>query len=80
MSFRLSFLLQVWPQEDKEAFRESIRNQYEQEGSVYYSTARLWDDGVIEPKDTRWVLGLSLEAALNNYKIETTSSYGVFRM
>eukprot|EP00210_Caulerpa_lentillifera_P003204 g3061.t1 len=71
---------QTWPNEEKEEFRESIRSQYEHEGSVYYSTARLWDDGVIEPKDTRWVLGLALEAALNSYKRDTSTSYGVFRM
>jgi acetyl-CoA carboxylase carboxyltransferase component len=57
---------------------DEIREKYEREGSPYYSTARLWDDGVIDPADTRRVLGLALSAALNA-PIEK-SNYGVFRM
>jgi acetyl-CoA carboxylase carboxyltransferase component len=57
---------------------EEIRAKYEREGSPYYSTARLWDDGVIDPLDTRRVLALGLAAALNAPISETT--FGVFRM
>ena len=53
---------ETWSAEDEEAFRAPIRDQYEAQGSPYYSTARLWDDGVIDPADTRRVLGLGLAA------------------
>jgi acetyl-CoA carboxylase carboxyltransferase component len=61
-----------------EADPEEIRAKYETEGSPYYSTARLWDDGIIDPLDTRRVLALGLSAALNATIPETT--FGVFRM
>ncbi len=64
--------------EEAEAFKAPIRAQYEQQGNPYYSTARLWDDGVIDPADTRTVLGLALSAAANA-PLEPVS-YGVFRM
>lgn len=67
-----------WPAEEEVAFKESMRNQYETQGNPYYASARLWDDGVIAPEDTRKVLGLSLSAALNA-PIEMTH-FGVFRM
>ena len=67
-----------WPPEDEEAFKQPIRAQYEDQGNPYYSTARLWDDGVIDPGDTRMVLGLALSAAANA-PLEPIS-YGVFRM
>jgi 3-methylcrotonyl-CoA carboxylase beta subunit len=67
-----------WPAEDEEAFKRPIREQYEHQGNPYYSTARLWDDGVIDPKDTRTVLGLALSAAANA-PLEPVN-YGVFRM
>jgi 3-methylcrotonyl-CoA carboxylase beta subunit len=54
-----------WAAEDEEAFKAPIREQYETQGSPYYSTARLWDDGVIDPVDTRRVLGMGLAAAAN---------------
>jgi 3-methylcrotonyl-CoA carboxylase beta subunit len=56
---------QEWSAVDEEAFRAPIREQYERQGSPYYSTARLWDDGIIDPADTRRVLGLALAAAAN---------------
>ncbi|MCK6208936.1 methylcrotonoyl-CoA carboxylase [Georgenia sp. EYE_87] len=56
---------QEWSAQDEEAFKVPIREQYERQGSPYYSTARLWDDGVIDPVDTRRVLGLGLAAAAN---------------
>ncbi len=69
---------QDWSAEDEEAFKAPIRDQYEHQGSPYYSTARLWDDGVIDPADTRRVLGMGLAAAANAPIPEP--SYGVFRM
>lgn len=67
-----------WSAEDEEAFKAPIRDQYERQGHPYYATARLWDDGVIDPADTRRVLGLGLAASLNA-PIEPPR-YGVFRM
>jgi 3-methylcrotonyl-CoA carboxylase beta subunit len=69
---------QDWAAAEEEAFKAPIRTRYEQEGSPYFSTARLWDDGVIDPKDTRKVVALSLAASLNA-PIEETR-FGVFRM
>ncbi|KAL0334869.1 UNVERIFIED_CONTAM: Methylcrotonoyl-CoA carboxylase beta chain, mitochondrial [Sesamum radiatum] len=67
-----------WSKEDEERFKAGVVEAYEQEGSAYYSTARLWDDGVIDPADTRKVLGLCI-AASTKCKPESTR-YGVFRM
>jgi len=67
-----------WPAADEEAFKAPIRDQYETQGHPYYASARLWDDGIIDPADTRMVLGLGLSAALNA-PIEPTR-FGVFRM
>lgn len=67
-----------WSAEEEASFKEPIREAYEAEGNPYYSTARLWDDGIIAPGDTRRVLGLSLSASLNA-PIEKTK-FGVFRM
>lgn len=67
-----------WPVKEEKAFKENTEKQYEQQGSPYYASARLWDDGIIDPKDTRKVLGLSISAALNA-PIEDTQ-FGVFRM
>jgi 3-methylcrotonyl-CoA carboxylase beta subunit len=67
-----------WSKEDEETFRSPIRAQYESQGHPYYATARLWDDGVIDPADTRLVLGLGLSAA-SNAPIEPTK-FGLFRM
>jgi acetyl-CoA carboxylase carboxyltransferase component len=64
--------------EEQIAFRQPILDQYEREGSPYYSTARLWDDGILDPVETRRVLGLALSACLNKPTVETR--YGVFRM
>jgi 3-methylcrotonyl-CoA carboxylase beta subunit len=69
---------ETWPAEDEEAFKAPIRDQYESQGHPYYATARLWDDGVIDPADTRRVLGLAL-AASANAPIEK-DRFGVFRM
>jgi 3-methylcrotonyl-CoA carboxylase beta subunit len=67
-----------WSAEDEEAFKAPIRGQYEAQGSPYYSTARLWDDGVIDPADTRRVLGMGLAVAA--HAPVAPPSYGVFRM
>ena len=64
--------------EEREEFKEPILEKYEEEGNPYHSTARLWDDGVIDPIDTRMVLALGLSAAANAPAVETR--YGVFRM
>ncbi len=68
----------AWSAEDEEAFKAPIRQQYEDQGHPYYASARLWDDGVIDPADTRRVLALGLSAALNAPIPETR--FGVFRM
>jgi 3-methylcrotonyl-CoA carboxylase beta subunit len=67
-----------WTAEAEEAFKTPIREQYERQGHPYYASARLWDDGIIAPADSRRVLGLGLSAALNA-PIEETR-FGVFRM
>ena len=67
-----------WSAEEEEAFKTPVREQYEHQGSPWYATARLWDDGIIDPADTRRVLGLGLSAALNA-PIEP-ARFGVFRM
>ncbi|MFK7958780.1 MAG: carboxyl transferase domain-containing protein [Lysobacterales bacterium] len=67
-----------WATDEESAFRETIENQYETQGHPYYASARLWDDGVIDPRDTRQVLGLALSAAMNA-PIEP-DRFGIFRM
>jgi len=67
-----------WSADDEEAFKAPIKQQYEDQGSPYYSTARLWDDGVIDPADTRTVLGLALDVVSRTPLPET--SFGLFRM
>lgn len=67
-----------WSADEEAAFKQPIKDQYEHQGHPYYATARLWDDGVIDPADTRMVLGLGLSAALNAEIAET--KFGVFRM
>ena len=69
---------ETWSVEDEETFKAPIREQYDSQGSPYFATARLWDDGIIDPVDTRMVLGLGLSAALNR-PIEKTD-HGIFRM
>ncbi len=68
----------TWSAEEEAAFKAPLRAQYEREGHPYYASARLWDDGVIDPADTRKVLALALSASLNR-PIEATT-FGVFRM
>jgi 3-methylcrotonyl-CoA carboxylase beta subunit len=67
-----------WAKADEEAFKAPIRAKYEAEGSPYYATARLWDDGIVAPRETRRVLSLAFSATLNA-GVESTR-FGVFRM
>ncbi len=67
-----------WSAEEEEAFKAPVREQYEREGHPYHASARLWDDGIVEPAETRTVLALGLSAALNAPPRETR--FGVFRM
>src|SRR5690606_14604724 len=67
-----------WSAEDEEAFKDPIRQQYETQGHSYYATARLGDDGIIDPADTRLVLGLVPSAGTNAPNEPT--KFGVFRM
>jgi 3-methylcrotonyl-CoA carboxylase beta subunit len=67
-----------WTAEEEAAFKAPIRDQYESQGSPWYATARLWDDGIIDPADTRRVLGLGLSASMN--APIGRSRFGVFRM
>ena len=67
-----------WSEAEESAFKQPIREQYETQGHPYFATARLWDDGVIDPAETRNCLALGLSAALNA-PIEATR-FGVFRM
>jgi 3-methylcrotonyl-CoA carboxylase beta subunit len=69
---------ETWSAAEEEAFKSPIRRQYEDQGNPYYASARLWDDGIIDPADTRNVLGLGISAALNA-PLEKTD-FGVFRM
>ncbi|MDP3842263.1 MAG: carboxyl transferase domain-containing protein [Oxalobacteraceae bacterium] len=68
----------TWSAEEEAAFKQPIKEQYEHQGHPYYASARLWDDGVIDPADTRMVLGLGLSAALNAPIPDT--KFGLFRM
>jgi 3-methylcrotonyl-CoA carboxylase beta subunit len=70
----------AWSAEEEEAFKRPIRAQYARQGSALYSSARLWDDGVIEPRHTRQVLALSLAACMNAPVPRGQGPFGVFRM
>ncbi len=67
-----------WSADEEHAYKEQIRRQYEVQGHPYYATARLWDDGIIDPAKTREVLGVGL-AAVRNAPIRATR-FGIFRM
>ncbi len=68
-----------WPQEEQDKFESGIREQYDAQGHPYYSSARLWDDGVIDPVDTRNVLSCGLAAAMNRPR-DAETPFGIFRM
>ncbi len=67
-----------WPEKEREEFKKPIREQYETQGHPYYASARLWDDGIIDPRDTRQVLGLGISASLNAPIPDTR--FGIFRL
>lgn len=69
---------QEWSTEDEAAFKQPILDKYEEESHCFYSSARLWDDGVIEPQDTRDILGLAFAVATEQPIPDT--KFGVFRM
>ena len=69
---------QMESEQEEAEFKQPIRSQYETQGHPYYASARLWDDGIIDPADSRRVLGLGLSAALNA-PVESTE-FGIFRM
>lgn len=68
----------TWEETEKQNYRDNIRQQYEDQGNPFYASARLWDDGIIDPLDTRKVLALAISAALN--APITNTQYGIFRM
>ena len=68
----------TWSQQSEEAFKAPIREQFEAQGHPFYASARLWDDGIIDPAQTRDVLGLALSASLNA-PVQPTE-FGIFRM
>src|ERR1019366_8470311 len=68
----------ILPPDEEEAFKAPVRGQFERQAHPYYASARLWDDGIIDPAETRMVLGLCISAALNA-PVEATR-FGVFRM
>ena len=67
-----------WSEEDENTFKKPIQQQYEHQGHPYYASARLWDDGIIDPADTRMTLGLAISASLN--APITATRFGIFRM
>jgi 3-methylcrotonyl-CoA carboxylase beta subunit len=67
-----------WDEQEKQTYMKTIRQQYESQGNPYYASARLWDDGIIDPLDTRKTLALAISASLNAPIPET--NYGIFRM
>jgi 3-methylcrotonyl-CoA carboxylase beta subunit len=69
----------AWSEDQEARFKEPIRARYEAEGDPYFATARLWDDGIIDPVQTRDVLGLAISAALNA-PIPESPRFGIFRM
>jgi 3-methylcrotonyl-CoA carboxylase beta subunit len=69
---------ETWSAEEEEAFKDPVRKRYDEEGHPYFATARLWDDGIITPSETRRVLALAFSATLNRPVPDT--QFGVFRM
>lgn len=78
LSLMLTWMPLQWTKEEEEEFKAKVVDAYDKESSAYYSTARLWDDGIIDPADTRKILGLSVSAAMNHPPEST--DFGVFRM
>lgn len=74
----IDMILLQWTKEEEEKFKAKVVEAYDREGSPYYATSRLWDDGIIDPADTRRILSLCISATLNRGPEAT--KYGVFRM
>ena len=70
---------QTFDEEQDRQIREMVQGQIEKESYAFFATARIWDDGIIDPRDTRTVLGICL-SALHSNEIQGTTRYGVFRM
>ena len=70
---------ETWKESEKKKFEKGIQKQYETQGHPYYASARLWDDGVIDPTDTRRVLGQAISASMNRPR-DGEDHYGIFRM
>ena len=68
----------TWPEDEEAAFKRPIIDQFDAQASAYYASARLWDDGIVAPEDTRRVLALAFAATMN--RPEETGRFGVFRM
>jgi 3-methylcrotonyl-CoA carboxylase beta subunit len=68
-----------WDKKERLNYERRIKRQYEKQGHPYYASARLWDDGVIDPVDTRGVLGQAISASLNNPR-DDEMPHGIFRM
>ena len=69
----------TWAKEEEDKYRSEMEAKYEEEATPYYSSARLWDDGIIDPRETRNVLAMGLSVAMNN-PIKRNENFGVFRM
>ena len=69
---------QSWSEEEEAAFKQPILDKYDKESHSYYSSARLWDDGIIDPRQTREVLSMAIQISLN--KPQQATRFGVFRM
>ena len=70
---------ETWPERDEKNFKRGITRQYEKQGHPYYASARLWDDGIVDPVDTRRVLGQAISASMNRPR-DTETPFGIFRM
>src|SRR6185312_10803691 len=70
---------QPYDEEEDQAIRRMVEQQIEQESNAFYATARVWDDGIVDPRDTRTVLSIALSAAFNN-EVRGSDAFGVFRM
>ena len=70
---------QVYNEDEDKMVRQMVIGQIEQESNAFYATARIWDDGVIDPRDTRTALGIAISATFNNV-VKGADSFGVFRM
>jgi 3-methylcrotonyl-CoA carboxylase beta subunit len=71
----------AWSTDEEAAFKAPIREQYETQGNPYYATARLWDDGIIDPRDTRHIVGLCLDIARDaEHRVLRPNTFGVARL